>query len=193
MAPLAFGYEQDAAVVRAFEEVRDGAPIDELLWNKDLARSLVKRCQELGLEAPHSDLIRRLFIVRKNSPRYREHGIVILPATRKRLHRRIVPEYAHVIEFALVKLRYRYGSSIDEILMDELLGDKFESLAHPFAPAISSRELRLGALYIRRDREMKKKALEKLNALDLTMFEARLEGVAGLSHMRPRRSRLPRG
>ena len=65
---------------------------------------------------------RRLLNVRKNSPRYRKHGIEISPTTKKEIHPSIVPEYAHVIEFALVKLRYRYGSSIDDILMDESLG-----------------------------------------------------------------------
>jgi hypothetical protein len=185
VGPPAFGYEQDALVVQGFEDVRDGAPTDELLWNKDLARSLVLRCRELGLDAPYSYLIRRLINVRKNSPRYREHGIVILPTARKELHPSIVPEYAHVIEFALVKLRYRYGSSIDDILMDESLGDKFEELSHQIAPALSSRDLRLGALYIRKNRVMKKKDLEMLNALDLAVVERAWKGTVSLSKVRP--------
>src|SRR5262249_25414709 len=116
--PPSFTYQQDALIVRAFEDVRAGASIDELLWNKELAASFAGRCRELGLEVPHSSLIRRLMIVRKHSARYREHGIVIRPATRKAIPPRILPVSAPVIEFALVKLRYRYGSSIDDILMD---------------------------------------------------------------------------
>ena len=180
-----FTYREDAVVVQAFEDVRDGAPIEELLWNKDLAASFVERCRQRGLEAPRSDFIRRLMIVRKNSARYREHGIAIGAATRTTIHPRIAPEHAPVIEFALVKLRYRYGSSIDDILMDTLLGDKFEGLVHQVAPALSSRDLRLGALYIRKDRELKKNALEKLKVLDLSVIERTWTGVVSLSKVRP--------
>src|ERR1039457_2249926 len=77
-----YTFEQDAVVVRAFEHVRNGAPTDELLWNKDLAKSFVKKCRELGLNAPNSYFTHRLINVRKNSPRYREKGIEISPTTR---------------------------------------------------------------------------------------------------------------
>ena len=180
-----FGYEQDAVVVHAFEDVRDGASTDELLWNKELSRSLVERCRELGLDAPRSYLTRRLINIRKNSPRYRKHGIVISPTTKKEIHPSIVPEYAHVIEFALVKLRYRYGSSIDDILMDESQADKFEELAHQIAPTTSSQDLRLGALYIRKNRVMKRKDLDELNALDLAVIESSWKGAVSLSKVRP--------
>src|SRR5262249_8978129 len=112
VGPPSFTYHEDALIVRAFEEARDGASVDELLWNKDLAASFVERCRALGLGAPCAAFIRRLMIVRKHSARYREHGIVIRPTTKRASPPRIVPAYAHVIEFALVKLRYRYGSSI---------------------------------------------------------------------------------
>jgi hypothetical protein len=180
-----FTYEEDAVVVRAFEDIRDGAPIDELLWNKDLAAAFISRCRQLGLDAPGSYFIKRLINTRKNSSRYREHGIEIRPATKKEIHPRIVSDYAHVIEFALVKLRYRYGSSIDDILMDLSLGEKFEALAHQIAPALTSRDLRLGALYIRKNREMKKKDLERMNALDLAVIEGAWNGAVSLSKVRP--------
>jgi len=182
--PTSFTRQQDAVVVQAFEDVRKGAPTDELLWNKDLARFFVDKCRELGLNAPHSYLVRRLINVRKNSPRYREHGIVISPTTKKVIHPSIVPEYSHVIEFALVRLRYRYGSSIDDILMDECLGVKFEDLAHQIAPALPSRDLRLGALYIRKNRVMSTKDLGELNALDLAMLESEWKGSVSLSKVR---------
>jgi hypothetical protein len=185
VGPPSFTYHEDALIVRAFEEARDGASVDELLWNKDLAASFVERCRALGLEAPCAAFIRRLMIVRKHSARYREHGIVIRPTTKRASPPRIVPAYAHVIEFALVKLRYRYGSSIDEILMDRFLGDRFEDLVHQFAPSLSSRDVRLGALSIRRDRELRKKVLEKLNALDLAVIEGAWKGVVRLSDVRP--------
>jgi hypothetical protein len=181
----AFGYDQDAVVVRAFEDVRNGAPTDELLWNKHLARSLASRCRAIGLDAPQSYLIRRLITVRKNAPRYKEHGIGILPTTKKESHPSIVPEFAHVVEFALVRLRFRYGSSIDDILMDESLGDKFEELAHQIAPSLSSKDLRLGALYIRKNRVMKRKDLATLDALDIAVIDSSWQASTSLAELRP--------
>jgi hypothetical protein len=177
--------ERDAAaIVRAFEEIRDGASIDELLWNKDLAVAFAGRCRECGLEMPRFELIRGLFRVRKHAARYRAHGIAIRPAARKPVHPGIVPEYAHVIEFALVKLRYRYGASIDQILMDEVLGEKFEDLVHQVAPSLSGRDARLGALSIRKHREIKRGSLEKLDALDLDVIETAWRGTVRLSNVR---------
>lgn len=62
-----FGYKEDAKVVEAFEAVRSGAPTDELLWNKDLAKGFVAECKRLRLMAPQAYLIRRLLNVRKNA------------------------------------------------------------------------------------------------------------------------------
>ena len=79
-----FTYEEDAVVVRAFEDIRDGAPTDELLWNKDLAAAFISRCRELGLDAPGSYFIRRLINARKNSPRYREQALRFNQRPRRR-------------------------------------------------------------------------------------------------------------
>jgi hypothetical protein len=176
-----FGYKEDAKVVEAFEAVRSGAPTDELLWNKDLARAFVAGCKRLKLKAPQAYLIRRLLNVRKNAPRYKEHGIEIDPTTKKDVHPSIVPRYAHVIEFALVKLRFRYGASIDDILMDPRLGDRFEETAKQIVPTISSVNLRLGALYIRKNRGTKKKDFEEIRDLDVKEVENAWKGKQSLA------------
>ena len=44
-----FSYREDAVVVRAFEDVRQGAATDALLWNRELAEAFYERCKELGL------------------------------------------------------------------------------------------------------------------------------------------------
>src|SRR5260370_32128411 len=92
-------YPEDAVVVRAFEDVRQGAATDALLWNRELAECFYRRCKELGLNAPDALLGRRLITVRKNIRRYEKHGIKISPATKTEPHVSIVPQYAHVIEF----------------------------------------------------------------------------------------------
>ena len=84
----------------------------------------------------------------------------------------------------MVKLRYRYGSSIDDILMDESLSDSFEELAHQIAPSTSSRDLRLRAVYIRKNRVFEKDDREKLNALDIAMLEGAWKGAVSLSKVK---------
>jgi len=182
---LRYSYDEDALVVQAFEDVRNGVGTDALLWDSDLARAFHHRCRELGLKAPGSYLSRRLITVRKNIRRYEQHGIKIAPATVKKPHISIVPKYAHVIEFALVKLRYRYGASIDDILLDTILGEKFETQAQSLAPGVSNMDLRLGALYIRKCRNFKKKDREKLEALDVSVIDRALSKPLSLPKVRP--------
>src|SRR5437867_958042 len=82
----AFSYDEDRIVVRAFEDVRQGAAPDAILWDKSLAQAFYRRCRELGLAAPDAVFGRRLINIRKNSPRYREHGIEISPTTKSEPH-----------------------------------------------------------------------------------------------------------
>ena len=109
-----FSLDEDRLVVQAFEDVRQGAATDAILWDRSLARAFAQRCRQLGLEASDAFLNRRLMAIRKAPRRYEKHGISIAPATKSETHPSIVPQYAHVIEFALVRLRYRYGASIDD-------------------------------------------------------------------------------
>ncbi len=166
-----FSYAEDAIVVHAFEDVRQGAATDALLWDRDLAEAFAKRSKEMGLDAPGSLLIRRLINVRKNIRRYEKQGITISEATKREQHPSIVPQYAHVIEFVLVKFRYLYGVSIDDILMESSLGKAFEEQAGHLAPGVSPLDLRLGALYIRKNRNLKKSDWEKITNLDMALID----------------------
>ena len=130
--------------MQAFEDVRADLP-RTLSCGTDRSRVFAKRCRELGLDAADAFLNRRLINIRKNVRRYEKQGISITPATKSETHPSIVPKYAHVIEFALVRLRYRYGASIDEILLDPSLGEQFEKMALELAPDLSNVDLRLGA------------------------------------------------
>jgi hypothetical protein len=102
-----FNLDEDRLVARAFEDVRDGASPDSLLWDKDLARRFVERCHELGLVFAAALLVHRLLRIRNGAKEYARRGVKLSPTTRKEPHVSIVPQYAHVIEFALVRLRYR--------------------------------------------------------------------------------------
>lgn len=178
-------YPEDAVVVRAFEDVRQGAATDALLWDRKLAEAFYGRCKELGLTAPDGLLGRRLITVRKNIRRYEKHGISISPATKSEPHVSIVPQYAHVIEFVLVKLRYRYGASIDDILLDRTLGEIFETQAASLATDVSRMDLRLGALYIRKTRNYNKKDLSRITSLEVSAIDRALTPPISLTKVRP--------
>lgn len=178
-----YSYHEDGLVVRAFEDVRVGTAPDALLWDKKLAKAFVKRCRELGLKAPQAYLARRVLHVRKNSPRYQDHGIRISPTSKSEAHPSVVQEFAHVIEFALVRLRYKYGASIDDILLDPALGEEFEKLANELAPNLSSQQLRLGALYFRKTRHLKKADIQRIQALDVSNIEQELSRPVTLNEL----------
>ena len=182
---VSFSLDQDRLVVRAFEEVRQGASPDAVLWNRSLAAAFTRRCRELGLNAPDAFLNRRLINIRKDSRRYEKHGISIAPSTKSETHPSIVPRYAHVIEFALVRLRYRYGKSIDEILLDPALGEKFEQLASELAPGLTSVDLRLGALYIRKTRHFKKKDQDEIESHPVGLVDGAWSEAVSLAAMKP--------
>ncbi|MBI1915921.1 MAG: hypothetical protein HYS12_14475 [Planctomycetes bacterium] len=183
LAARKFTIEQDRLVASAFEDVRNGASIDALLWDTDLARRFIERCHEFGLTVPAAALVHRLMHIRKNSKKYARHGITLSPTTRKEPRQSIVPQYAHVIEFALVRLRYRYGASIDRILADPELGESFETLALEVAPALTGEQLRLGALYIRKTRRFRKREVEKAQALNPTVVEKAMTQPISLAHI----------
>lgn len=155
------GYEVDRVIVQAFENMRVGQPTDRLLWDKEFSRKFVEACRQAGLQHSEGLLKRRLVNVRKNPGRYRNRGIILSPTSEKDMNPSIVPKYAHVIEFALIKLKYLYGASIDDILMEPELGDEFESLCHDVAPEQTDEDLRRGALYIRKSRFVPKHAKEE--------------------------------
>ncbi len=166
-----FRYAHDRLIAQAFEQVREGAPPDTILWNRPLARVFAQRCRELGLDAPDAVLNRRLLNIRKNKKRYERHGIRLSPSTLRETHPSILPQHAHVIEFSLVRLRYRYGASIYDVLLDPALGDEFERLALEIAPQLSPQDLRLGALYIRKSRFLPKKEQSAITQLDLAEID----------------------
>jgi site-specific DNA-methyltransferase (adenine-specific) len=182
--PPHFSYDEDRLVVKAFEDVRDGAAPDAILWDKGLARAFARRCRELGLQASDAFLNRRLLSIRKNIKRYNKHGITIKPSTKSQSHPSIVPQSAHVIEFALVRLRYRYGASIDDILIDPTLADQFEGLASKIAPGLSSEDLRLGALYIRKTRYLARSDLPRIQSLDVRVVERALSEPVSLVELK---------
>ena|GEM_PF-2438333 len=176
-----FDYEQDRLIVQAFEEVRDGSSTDALLWDRSLLVQFERRCRELGFDAPVRLLNRRLINVRKNKTRYAKRGIVLSPTTRKEPKPSIVSQYAPVVEFALVALRYRFGASIDDILLDPALAEDFEQRVQEIAPQLSGEDLRRAALYIRKSRFIKSREEHEIQGLNVGNVQSALSPAEPLS------------
>ncbi len=179
-----WGYEHDRLVVQAFEDTRNGASTDALLWDRVLLDTFVARCRELGLDAESRVLNRRLINVRKNKNRFEKRGIVISPTTRKEQKPSIVPRHAAVVEFALVRLRYRFGLSIDDILMDPQTSDTYEEIVLNWAPELSREDIRRAALYVRKTRFIQKREADQIRALDLSLVQNEFSVPTPLSQIR---------
>ena len=125
----------------------------------------------MGFHASAAELNRRLMNIRKNPARYGPHGLLIPTATKIEPHPSVVPKYAHVIEFSLSRLHSRYGVTIDDILIDPELGKQYEDMARMAAPELSSLDLRLAALYIRKTRYIAKQNKKQIESLDPAAIE----------------------
>ncbi len=143
---------QEKLVVQSFEKIRAGLPPEALLWDAGILDRFVKECWKSGLDIPQEQLVRRMQAVRKNPARYAKLGIRLKPTLIKERLPTVLAAYAPVIEFSLVRLRYRYGASIDEILTDPGLGADLEKTARSCVPALSSQQVRLAALALRKKR-----------------------------------------
>lgn len=190
-SPAGFTFAQDEVIVRAFEDVRAGCPPDQLLWDRDLSQRFSERCRTMGIDADDAALCRRLLNVRKDSKRYARHGIRLSPSA-KDLPTPEVPAGALLlIEFALVRIRYRFGAAIDEMLVNASLSEEFERLVHTVAPDLRSDQARFGALQLRKSRFIKRSEREKLRQLDVESIERGLGRPKPLRQIRI--SRIPDG
>lgn len=135
----------EKAIIRAFEETRQGFPVDRVLADPVLAEKFFKRCQRLGVEAPRYKIALRLLAFRK-SPRAN------LRISRKTANepRRDFSTYAFAAEMAITQMKYRYGASVDDILAYPEIGKEFDALAGKIYPGLAPLDYRLAALYVRK-------------------------------------------
>jgi hypothetical protein len=69
--------------------------------------------------------------------------------------------------------------------MDPGLGQRFEEMAMPSAPGLTSKDLRLGALLIRKNRAVKKKDLASLKRLSIRDVDKLWKGNISLAEINP--------
>jgi hypothetical protein len=148
-----------------------------VLLDGSLASKFHSEARKLGAHASAADLNRRLQNIRKNPARYKKFGMLIPEATKIVPHPSIVPQYAHVIEFALARLRSRYGVTIDDVLIDPVLTAEYELMVRSVASALSSLDIRLAALYIRKTRFIKKSEESIIDSLNVDRIERDLADI----------------
>ncbi|HSZ58933.1 MAG TPA: hypothetical protein VK797_25055 [Tepidisphaeraceae bacterium] len=185
-ARVASNLASDRIVYDAFIKTHRGAsPETVAMLDESLSSQFHSTARKMGFHASDADMNRRLINIRKNKARYERYGMVIPPATRITPHPSIVPQYAHIIEFSLARLRSRYGVSIDDILIDPDLTQEYEHMARAAAPSLSSLDVRLAALYIRKTRYIAKDVENVVRSLRTSQIESAFSVVGTLRDLDP--------
>lgn len=176
VAPLAPDQSRDSTIVRAFELTHNGYSIDRTLADPQLAAQFVKRCQQLGIDAPHAAICRRLLGLRKA-------GRFPVKTTRTdelNLHPFLIPA-----ELAFAKLTYRYDASYDDLLADPDVGRAFDDNVAKFTRSVDVVAYRLAALHLRKNvRSRRKDDAEELANLDISKVKAHWQSPGCLSDVR---------
>ncbi len=158
----------DRIIARAFEETRQGMPIDRVLADPELAAKFIRRCHQLEVRAPAPAIVLRLFQFRKSPGK-----LVRIPRATVREPRRDFSQYLFASEMASAQIRYRFGASVDDILGYTEIGGEFDRLAAQLMPGFEPLDYRLAALHVRKSRYCK---AEEASLFD-TISSARAENT----------------
>lgn len=191
---IAFAPSTDKRIARAFEETRQGFPLDRFLADPGLVKKFFERCRDLEVIAPDHALALRLLTFRKSPKKYPK---LVKPAAAKE-KRRDFSAYVYAAEMALTQVKYRYGASVDDILAYPEIGKEFDKLAQRLYPGMTPLDYRLAALHVRKclttpskgerplferiktaDVERKARDYGPLARLDIDKLN-RVEGIIGL-------------
>ncbi len=175
MAPLAPDRSRDSIIIKAFAQIHDGYSIDRTLADPRLAARFVKRCQQLGIDAPHAAVCRRLL-------RLRKAGGFPIKTTRedkRNLHPFLIPA-----ELAFAKLTYRYDASYDDLLADPDVGKAFDENVARLGRTGDTVDYRLAALHLRKNVRSRRKADAK-QLTHVNIFKARWHTPGHLSDVQP--------
>lgn len=145
------------AIVAAFRQVHGGYSADYLLAKHDLNAQFVEACRKHGAALPAADLNRALLGMRKSTQ------LVVATTKRVQISHSRFDEFAFASEIATQRLQIE-GHTLDDILCDPRLAERFDLYAAELAPGFESFEYRWGALRIRKDYRRCLKISEGLDA-----------------------------
>jgi hypothetical protein len=176
MAPLAPDKSRDSIIVKVFAEIHNGYSVDRTLADPHMAARYVKRCQHLGVDAPHAAVCRRLLRLRKSGG----FPVKTTKEDKRNLHPFLIPA-----ELAFAKLTYRYDASYDDLLADPDVGKAFDENAAKVGRSGEVVAYRLAALHLRKNVRSRRKAdAEQLAHLDISKVKAHWHTPGHLSDVR---------
>ena len=131
-------------IIKAFADIHDGYAADRIICDPQLNARFLRRCRALGLDQPDYALNHALYDIRKTPKKGK------LPPTTKKTEFRDYDAYVFASEIAVRHLQRNEGASLDSILCDPLLQQKFDSLADRLVPRTPILKLRYAALNLRK-------------------------------------------
>ena len=129
-------------LIRAYESVYDGYSLDRVLADPELGSALTRKCLEIGIPGSPKDWNHLLL-------RLRKAGKLQLPTrNRTEFSWSEVDEFLFASEIAWNEMKGH--GTLDEILCDPELANRFDEIARNLAPGFSSLQYRWGALTLRK-------------------------------------------
>lgn len=176
MAPLAPDKSRDSIIVKTFADIHNGYSVDRTLADPQLAARYVKRCQQLGIDAPHAAVCRRLLRLRKAGG---------FPVKTTREDKRDLHPFLIPAELAFAKLTYRYDASYDDLLADPDVGKAFDENVAKVGRSGDVVAYRLAALHLRKNVRSRRKAdAKQLAHLDISKVKPHWHTPGHLSDVR---------
>jgi len=175
---ITFTPEVSKQIVRAFEEIRKGYPLDRVLADPPHAEKLFKRCRQLDVKGSDYAIAMRLLRLRKSPTK--SLRLAKLPVPKEK--RNFAP-YSFAAEMAASQIKYRYGASIDDMLAYPEIGREFDELCEKLHPGMTSLDYRLAALHIRKSHYCKKDERSLFDSLDDVAAESTLRKHATLDRI----------
>jgi hypothetical protein len=176
IAPLVPDKSRDSIIVKAFAEIHDGYSVDRALADPRLAARYVKRCHQLGIDAPHAAVCRRLLRLRKAGG---------FPVKTTREDKRDLHPFLIPAELAFAKLTYRCDASYDDLLADPNVGKAFDEIVAKVGRSGDVVAYRLAALHLRKNVRSRRKAdVERLANLDISKVKPHWHTPGHLSDVR---------
>jgi site-specific DNA-methyltransferase (adenine-specific) len=132
-----------AKVIEAFVNIYDGFSSDRVIVHPELNAKYLAECRRLGLDQSDYELNHKLYDIRKG-------GKSLLPPATKKPQVKGYDEFLFASEIAFRYLQQREGVSLDRVMCDPKLRERFDEIAKRMAPRQSEFNLRMGAIYLRK-------------------------------------------
>ena len=151
--------QYDQKIVQAFTSVAKGKSRDRLLADPELARIFIRTAKKLGVDAPPALVNRRLMRLGKIGGQ--------LPKTTEKDPQSTIDDHnVFAIEYGIVRIAHLYGATVDDILCEPSLGDEYQRFVESLAPGYPALVYRLGALYLRKTRNLQSAKKDVIADLD---------------------------